>query len=222
MLDKIAQIYGVDPEHFRQLLKLDKTVTEHAKGDKQGLANFSFGLACCFYVLMGVPVAFIPLSSLLGAPVEGFDYALITLSYTMVMIAFLSYSRLEFIFNPTDYLALAHTPISSRTFFLAKLTRLLSSTAAMLGCLNLLPAIAGCWTAERNPLFPVVYLPISLIAGFFSVGLLTMITGYLTKLYSNKWLRNVARYAELAFPILFPCVYVIGPRLLPETKVSVG
>ena len=219
MLDKIAQIYGVDPEHFRQLLKLDKAVTEHAKGDKQGLANFSFGLACCFYVLMGVPVAFIPLSSLLGAPVEGFDYALIALSYTMVMIAFLSYSRLEFIFNPTDYLALAHTPISSRTFFLAKLTRLLSSTAAMLGCLNLLPAIAGCWTAERNPLFPVVYLPISLIAGFFSVGLLTMITGYLTKLYSNKWLRNVARYAELAFPILFPCVYVIGPRLLPELKL---
>ena len=46
-----------------------------------------------------------------------------------------------------------------------------------------------------------------------------MITGYLTKLYSNKWLRNVARYAELAFPILFPCVYVIGTRLLPELKL---
>ena len=219
MLDKIAQIYGVDPAHFRQLLKLDKAVTEHAKGDKQGLANFSFGLACCFYVLMGVPVAFIPLSRLLGAPVEGFDYALIALSYTMVMIAFLSYSRLEFIFNPTDYLALAHTPISSRTFFLAKLTRLLSSTAAMLGCLNLLPAIAGCWTAERNPLFPVVYLPISLIAGFFSVGLLTMITGCVAKLHTYEKLRNISRYAELAFPILFPCVYVIGPRLLPELKL---
>ena len=219
MLDKIAQIYGVDPAHFRQLLKLDKTVTKRAKGDKQGFANLSYGLACCFHVLMGTPVAFILLSRLLDAPVEAFDYALIALSYTMVMIAFLSYSRLEIVFNPTDYIILAHTPVSSRTFFLAKLTRLLSSTVVMLGCLNLLPAIAGCWTAERNPLFPVVYLPISLIAGFFSVGLLTVITGYLTKLYSNKWLRNVARYAELAFPILFPCVYVIGPRLLPELKL---
>ena len=219
MLDKIAQIYGVDPLHVRYLLKLDRTVTQRARGDKQGFANFSFGLACCFYVLMGAPVAFIPLSSMLDAPVEGFNYALIALSYTMVMIAFLSYSRLEFIFNPVDYLVLAHTPISSRTFFLAKLTRLLSSTAAMLACLNLIPAIAGCWTAERNLLFPVVYLPISLVAGFFSVGLLTMITGYLTKLYSNKWLRNVARYAELALPIIFPCVYVIGPRLLPELNL---
>jgi hypothetical protein len=146
MLDKIAQIYGVDPSHFRQLLKLDKTVTKRAKGDKQGFANLSYGLACCFHVLMGIPVAFILLSRLLDAPVEAFDYALIALSYTMVMIAFLSYSRLEFIFNPTDYLVLAHTPVSSRTFFLAKLTRLLSSTAVMLGCLNLLPAIAGCWT----------------------------------------------------------------------------
>ena len=217
MLDKIAQIYGVDPAHFRQLLKLDKTVAKRAKG--HGSAIFSYGLACCFHVVMGLPVAFILLFRLLDAPVDGFDYAIIALSYTMVMTAFLSYSRLEFIFNPIDYLVLAHTPVSSRTFFLAKLARLLSSTTVMLCCLNLLPAIAGCWTAERNPLFPVVYLPISLVAGFFSVGLLTVITGYLTKLYSNKWLRNVARYAELAFPILFPCVYVIGPRLLPELKL---
>ncbi|MDE0041857.1 MAG: hypothetical protein OXT74_07470 [Candidatus Poribacteria bacterium] len=219
MLDKIAQIYGVDPAHFRQLLKLDKTVASRAKGDKNGSAIFSYGLVCCFHVILGLPVAFILLFRLLDAPVDGFDYAIIALSYTMVMTAFLSYSRLEFILNPIDYLVLAHTPVSSRTFFLAKLTRLLSSTAVMLGCLNLLPAITGCWTAERNPLFPVVYLPISLIAGFFSVGLITVITGYLTKLYSNKWLRNVARYAELAFPILFPCVYVIGPRLLPELKL---
>ena len=219
MLDKIAQIYGVDPAHFRQLLKLDKTVTKHAQGDKQGFAQFSYGLVCCFHVILGLPVAFILLFRLLDAPVDGFDYAIIALSYTMVMTAFLSYSRLEFILNPIDYLVLAHTPVSSRTFFLAKLTRLFSHTAVMLGCLNLLPAIAGCWTVERTPLFPVVYLPISLVAGFFSVGLLTMITGYLTKLYSNKWLRNVARYAELAFPILFPCVYVIGPRLLPELKL---
>ena len=135
------------------------------------------------------------------------------------MTSFLSYSRLEFILNPNDYLVLgAYTGFVTYIFF-AKLTRLLASTAVMSSCLNLLPAITGCWTAERNPLFPVVYLPISLIAGFFSVGLITVITGYLTKLYSNKWLRNVARYAELAFPILFPCVYVIGPRLLPELKL---
>ena len=219
MLDKIAQIYGVDPAHFRQLLKLDKTVTKRAKGDKQGFANLSYGLACCFHVLMGTPVAFILLSRLLDAPVEAFDYALIALSYTMVMIAFLSYSRLEFIFNPTDYLVLAHTPVSSRTFSLAKLTRLLSSTVVMLGCLNLLPAIAGCWTGERNPLFPIVYLPISLIAGFFSVGVLTVITGCVAKLHTYEKLRNISRYAELAFPILFPFVYLIGPRLLPELKL---
>ena len=219
MLDKIAQVYGVDPAHFRQLLKLDKTVANRAKSEKNVSAVFSYGLMCCFHVILGLPVAFILVFRLLDAPLNGFEYAIIALSYTMVMTAFLSYSRLEFILNPVDYLILAHAPVSSRTFFLAKLTRLLASTAIMSSCLNLLPAITGYWTAERSPLFPVVYLPISLVAGFFSVGLLTMITGYLTKLYSNKWLRNVARYAELAFPILFPCVYVIGPRLLPELKL---
>ena len=181
MLDKIAQIYGVDPSHFRQLLKLDKAVTKHAQGDKQGFAQFSYGLACCIYVLMGIPVAFIPLARMLDAPLGGFDYALIALSYTMVMVAFLSYSRLEFIFNPIDYLVLAHTPVSSRTFFLAKLARLLSSTTVMLCCLNLLPAIAGCWMAERNPLFPVVYLPISLRRRVFQRWLIDGDNGLLDK-----------------------------------------
>ena len=71
MLDKIAEIYGVDPSHFRQLLKLDKTVTKHAQGDKQGFSQFSYGLACCIYVLMGIPVAFIPLARMLDAPLGG-------------------------------------------------------------------------------------------------------------------------------------------------------
>ena len=52
MLDKIAQIYGVDPAHFRQLLKLDKTVASRAKGDKNGFAIFSYGLVCCFHVIL--------------------------------------------------------------------------------------------------------------------------------------------------------------------------
>ena len=214
MLDKIAQIYGVDPAHFRQLLKLDKTVTKRTAGDKQGHTKFSHGLACFICFLMSIPVVLLADMSL-GV----FNYSLIALSYTMVMIAFLSYARLEIIFNSIDYLVLAHTPVSSRTFFLTKLTRLLSSTVVMLVCLNLLPAIAGYWRVERNLLFPLVYLPISLIAGFFSVGLLTVITGYFTKLHRYEKLRYISRYAELAFPILFPCVYVIGPRLLPELKL---
>lgn len=219
MLDKIAQIYGVDPAHFRQLLKLDKTVASRAKGDKNGSAIFSYGLVCCFHVILGLPVAFILLFRLLDAPVDGFDYAIIALSYTMVMTAFLSYSRLEFILNPIDYLVLAHTPVSSRTFFVAKLTRLLGSTAVMSSCLNLLPAITGYWTAERSPLFPVVYLGVSVVAGFFSVGVLMVITGYVTKLHTYEKLRSISKYSELAFPVLFPFVYLVVPRLLPELKI---
>ena len=115
MLDKIAQIYGVDPSHFRQLLKLDKTVTERTVSDKPGHTNFSRGLGCFICVLMSIPVVLLADTSL-GA----FNYSLISLSYTMVMIAFLSYSRLEIVFNPTDYIILAHTPVSSRTFFSCK------------------------------------------------------------------------------------------------------
>ena len=212
MLDKIVEMFGADPTHYRQLLKVEKTVATFALAEQRGFVNASLGITCfiCFIfsALIAMTVFFLPLDT--------FSYTLLALSCTMMMVVLLILPRFDVILSPTNYLVLAHTPVSSRTYFIVKLTQLLTYTAVLLGCLNLLPAIFGLWTEERHLFFPLVYLPISFIAGFFTVGLMMMFVGYLTKLHSKERLRTIAQYAQLAFSILFPAIFILGSQFFSE------
>ena len=214
MLDKIAEMFGADPTHYRQLRKVEKTVTTRAVDAERerGFANASLGVTCflCFLFSAVIAMAVFFLS------LDIFSYTLLTLSGTMGLVVLLILPHFDIILSPTNYLVVSHTPVSSRTYFIVKLTQLLTYAVLLLGCLNLLPAIFGLWTEEQNPFFPVVYLPISFIAGFFMIGLMTMFAGYLTKLYTKERFRNIAQYAQLAFTIFFPAIYLFGPRFFTE------
>lgn len=214
MLDKIAEMLGAAPTHYRQLRKVEKTVATRAVDTERerGFARISLGITCFICFIFGAVIAM----TVFFEPLDIFSYTLFTLSGTMVLVVFLILPHFDIILSPTNYLVVSHTPVSSRTYFIVKLTQLLTYAVLLLGCLNLLPAIFGLWTKEKNPFFPVVYLPISFIAGFFMIGLMTMFAGYLTKLYTNERFRNVAQYAQLAFAIFFPAVYIFGPRFFNE------
>ena len=62
-------------------------------------------------------------------------------------------------------------------------------------------------------LFPLVYLFIAFMSGFFTIGVSTVFAGYLTRLYTKKSLRSIAQYAQFIFPALFPVVWILLPRL---------
>ena len=211
MLDKIAEMFGADPTHYRQLRKAEKTVATRAVDAERerGFANASLGITCFICLIFSAAIAM----TVFFLPLDIYGYTLLTLSATMVLVVLLILPHFDIILSPTNYLVVSHTPVSSRTYFIVKLTQLLTYAILLLGCLNLLPAIFGLWTEERNPFFPVVYLPISFIAGFFMIGLMTMFTGYLTKLYAKERFRNIAQYAQLAFTVFFPAIYLLGPRL---------
>ncbi len=214
MLDKIAEMFGADPTHYRQLLTVEKAVATRAVDAERerGFANASLGLTCFFCFIFSAVIA----TTVFFLPLDTFSYTLLTLSGTMVLVVLLILPHFDIILSPTNYLVVSHTPVSSRTYFIVKLTQLLTYAVLLLGCLNLLPAIFGLWTEEQNPFFPVVYLPISFIAGFFMIGLMTVFAGYLTKLYTKERFRNIAQYAQLAFAIFFPAIYLLGPRFFTE------
>lgn len=218
MLDKIAKIFGADPTHYRQLLKVERAVTTHTLAEKRQIsrANLTLGLTCFVCFIVSASFAVITVIQ----PLDAFSYALLTLSCTMVMAVLFSLPHFDIILSPTNYLVLAHTPVSSRTYFLVKLTQLLTYAAMLLGSLSLLPAIFGLWTTERNPFFPVIYLPISFIAGFFTIGLMMVFAGYLTKLYTKERLRNIAQYAQLAFAILCPATYLLAPHIFRHFMID--
>ena len=121
---------------------------------------------------------------------------------------------------PINYPVIAHTPVSSRTYFLVKLTQILTYTVLLLGSLNLMPTIGGIWVHKGEfsllrLLFPIVYLPIVFMSGFFTIGVMTVFAGYLTRLYSKQILRNIAQYAQFILPALFPVAWILLSRLIP-------
>ena len=212
MLDKIVKMLGASPTQYRCLLNTERLVEKRAlKGNR--FVNLSLGLSCVIFLIVGLSSA-----SMLLVSLNVFTYALISITMSMAMIGIWTIPYFDILIAPTHYPIVAHTPVSSRTYFLVKLTQVLTYAVLLLASFNLPPAIAGIWIHARESsqllyFFPLVYLFIAFMSGFFTIGVMTVFAGYLTKLYTKKSLRNIAQYAQFIFPGLFPMVWILLPRL---------
>ena len=215
MLEKIAEMLGASPTQYNHLLKTERLVTKRSLQGKR-FVNLSLGLTCgiCFFISISVAVMAI-------APVDVFTYALMGITMSMMIVGLWTIPYFDMLLSPTDYPVVAHTPVSSRTYFLVKLTQVLTYTALLLISSNLLPAISGIWLRGEGAsnfqfLFPVAYLPVAFMSGFFTIGVMTTLAGYLTKFYTKKGLRNIAQYAQFIFPALFPLLWILLANVLPR------
>ena len=212
MLDKIVTLLGGSAVQYRFLLKTERLVEKRALEGKR-FVNLSLAVTCGLFLLMGISMA-----TMLLLRLDVYTYALISITTSMAMIGFWTIPYFDILISPVNYPIVAHTPVSSRTYFLVKLTQILTYTVLLLASLNLPPAVAGIWIHVRESsqplyLFPPVYLFIAFMSGFFTIGVTTVFAGYLTKLYTKKSLRNIAQYAQFTLPALFPVVWILLPRL---------
>ena len=219
MFEKIASRLGVSSIQYNHLLQTEKTVEKRSL-EGQPLSSDILNYIFCF--IISATFFFIPLL----INISTYSYALIGITVSMVMIGIWTLPYFDILIYPINYPVVAHTPISSRTYFFVKLTQILSYTVKLLVCLNLIPAIGGIWvrsgeSSQLQYLFPLVYLPIAIISGIFTVGIMTTFTGYLTKLYTIKKLRNLAKYFQRLFPLLFPSVWMIVYFFPKDTSKSV-
>ena len=217
MFEKIAIMFGASPTQYRQLLEIEKMVEKRAFERKDGLPHLSLALTCAVCFIISVLLTFVPFL----LPMDTFTYALTGITMSMMMIGIWTIPYFDILLSPINYPVIAHTPVSSRTYFLVKLTQVATYTVWLLACLNLMPAIGGIWIRSEESsqfqfLFPLVYLPSVFMSGLFTIGVMTTFAGYLTKLYTRQALRNIAQYAQFIFPALFPTMLVIFPHLLPS------
>ena len=212
MLNTFLKILGADPYQYRLLLKTDKLVHTRRESSK-GFLSDSPALLVALYAISSV---FISLSAF---ALDRFSFTLLTLFVSMTLMAFTVISRLEVVINPTDYRMLAHLPISSRTYFLVKFTRVLLYVGVFAGVLNVPPAIFGIWSKNAPILFPAIYLPISFMATFFVIGLISAFYGYLIKLYRWEKFRDFVAYSQLLFAILVPLSYYLLPLLISMLRI---
>ena len=215
MLEKIAEMLGASPTQYRYLLEIEKTVEKRAAQGNEKFGNLSLGMTCGFCVIMSALVSTMPL--LLSMEISAFTFALLNITMSMFMVGLWTLPYFDILLSPINYPVVAHTPVSSRTYFWVKLTQVLTYAALLLVSLNLLPAICGIWihvdeTSQHQFLFPFVYLPVAFMSGFFTIGAMTTFAGYLTKLYTKKGLRNIAQYAQFVLPALFPSLIYLLPH----------
>ncbi len=216
---KVVEMLGASPTQYRYLLQTEKLIQKRALEGKR-FVNLSLGLNCLFCFAISIPIAIMVILR-----VDAFTYALIGITMSMVVVGLWTIPHFDVLLSPTHYPVVAHIPISSRTYFLVKLTPVLTYTVLLLMSSNLLPAIGGIWLrGEGSPslrfLFPVIYLLVVFMAGFFTIGVMTIFAGYLAKFYTKKGLRNIAQYAQFIFPALFPTMWILfsqlSPRMFPE------
>ena len=216
MLDKIIKMLGASPVQYRVLLKTEKLVERRALEGRNDLSNMSLAVTCVIGFIISVLFTFAPFL----LPMDTFTFSLIGITMSMAMISLWIIPYFDMLLAPINYPVIAHTPVSSRTYFLVKLTQVLTYTVLLLGSLNLIPAIGGIWVHKGEfsllrLLFPIVYVPIVFLSGFFAIGVMTVFAGYLTRLYSKRTLRSIAQYAQFIFPALFPATLILLSRLMP-------
>ena len=224
MLDKIVAMLGASPVQYRLLLKTEKLVDKRALEGRNDLSNMSLALTCVVGFIFSVLFTFMPFV----LSMDTFTFSLIGITMSMAMISLWIIPYFDILLAPINYPVIAHTPVSSRTYFLVKLTQILTYTVLLLGSLNLMPAIGGIWVHKGDfslfrLLFPVVYVPIVFMSGFFTIGVMTVFAGYLTRFYSKRILRNIAQYAQFIVPALLPVTWILLSRLtqyIPKEQLA--
>ena len=216
MLDKIVAMLGASPTQYRLLLKTEKLVEKRALEGRNDLSNMSLALTCVVGFIFSVLFTFMPFV----LSMDTFTFSLIGITMSMAMISLWIVPYFDILLAPINYPVIAHTPLSSRTYFLVKLTQILTYTVLLLGSLNLMPAIGGIWVHKGDfslfrLLFPVVYVPIVFMSGLFTIGVMTVFAGYLTRFYSKRILRSIAQYAQFIGPALLPGTGILLSLLIP-------
>ena len=226
MLEKIVEMLGASPTQYRYLLQTEKLMEKRALEGKNNFVNFSFAAVWFFCFIISISVASIPFFS----TIDIFSYALMGITVSMMMIGICMAQYFDILLSPINYPVIAHTPVSSRTYFLVKLTQLLKYTIPLLACLNLMPAIGGIWiradeSSQFQYFFPLVYLPVAFMSGFFTVGVMTTFAGYWTKLYTKKTFRNIVKYVQFIFLFFLPLtsirLYYRSPDNLMDQLTSI-
>jgi len=211
MMARFFQWLGADWDHFRALLRISIQIDFRGSWGREGHRRRLSPIlrSMIFYVIMGGSLA----GSLVSRTTP-FLFSLLTLAYSMVMMAF--GVILEFgnaIINPDDADVLVHRPIRSRTYFLAKLGNLLFYVLLMGTALCLLPSLLGIWVPGCGWTFPMAFFPMAVVANLATACFVVLIyTGLLRVLHYERF-RDVLAYLQmgLAFVIFFSYQFI--PRM---------
>lgn len=221
-MKRLITALGVDYVQWRALtaaaLKLDVrvggagAVAMHGSARASGKSAF-IGRAF-FYALLGLFMA--------GVVVmlqDRFAAALIVLSYVLVAVGTAMLLDLNgVILSPTDYGVLGFRPISSRTYFAAKLTNVLVYTLALASLVGLSPVIAF---AVRHGITAGLAAGIALYACAMTVTL-AIVAGYagLARAVGPNRLRSLLSWLQLVYSFAVYGSYFLVAEVIERSALT--
>jgi len=211
MLAALLRRFAIDPVQWRALvvagIRLDFRTPGLAEGGATGLKRFLAGQA--IYLVLGVALAAMALFS-----PDVFVTGTICLTMTMFLVA--ASVLIEFavvVISPMDYDVLGYQPVSSSTYFAARLANVLFYTAVTTTVTGIIPMGAYFFARGFNPVLGLAAVAAVYMAA--TTTTLAMIVAYvaLARVVHPQRLRRVLTHVQLTLSFMVYGGYLVMPRL---------
>jgi ABC-2 type transport system permease protein len=223
MLKSLIQWLGADYEQWRVLtgvaLKLDlRNASFGQRGigesDNRGWQIFA---RVWIYVLFGIIFGV-----MVGINKDVFFTGLILITYTMMIVAMLV--MVDFgavVITPDDYLIMGYQPVSSRTYFLSRLTNVLIYSTAIALAVGIIPVLVFFFTLGFNPMLGFAALLAILLGSVAATLALVIIYAGLLRALPADRLKSIVGYVQMVMSFLVFGGYVFFTGSMKFNALSV-
>jgi ABC-2 type transport system permease protein len=208
---RIFALFGVDEIQFRTLLRIGFLIDLRGSAQAATPGHATDSPLKSSMILYGVCSAFLaPLAFLFPAAL----YARFIMVFGMALLGMIM--LVDFgvtLVVPDDIAILGWRPISSRTYFAAKLTNALAFICAFAVALFTVPAIAGIFARGATVMFFPVFLLSAIFGGVFIAGLVAASYAALLRIFSAEKFRSAVNFLQIAMMATLMVGSQVGPRI---------
>ncbi len=211
MIIRLLQKMGVNPRQLRVLLatsiRLDFRGHRGFGQQKRKIPPLFMSMLFYFFMSIGLAGGLVSLATT-------FSYSLLILSYSMVMVIFSV--MIEFgntIVNPEDGDILTFRPITSRTYFLARLFNLIFYVCLIGGSLVLVPSLLGIALKGAPVWFPLIFIPVTVLGNIAAASLVVLVYTGLLQILPYQKFKDLLAYLQVVFSFFVFFSYQFVPRL---------
>jgi hypothetical protein len=212
MIDRAIAALGVDPIQWRVLvtayLRMDfragggatrRDGSGRAKGHPLVGISIVTGMGGAMFALLAARITDVLVSATLLTTYGGINTAMLLLvDFTGLVV------------SPDDYVVLGHRPVSSRTYFAARLASILAYIGVVSAVLALLPAIIyAFWWGLGAAGFVATFAAVLLSDGCATILIITLYAGMLTLVHPHR-LRRAFSYLQLVSMMGFYVAYYLS------------
>lgn len=208
---KIFALFRVDEIQFRTLLRIGFLIDLRGSAQAAAPGHATDSPLKSSMALYGICSAFLaPLAFLFPAAL----YARFIMIFGMALLGMIM--LVDFgvtLVVPDDIVILGWRPISSRTYFAAKLTNALAFISAFAVALFTIPAIAGIFARGATLMFLPLFLLSGIFGGVFIAGLVAASYAALLRIFSAEKFRSAVNFLQIAMMATLMVGSQVGPRI---------